>query len=68
METNSHTISNIELTEMWLDGKFDEVAWEITDSKQFMEKDKLIDFCLYFQKYVGEEDLRILQKFIKEDF
>ena len=39
METNSHTMSNIELTEMWLDGKFDEVIWEITDSKQFMEKD-----------------------------
>ena len=47
METNSHTMSNIELTEMWLDGKFDEVIWEITDSKQFMEKDRLIDFCLY---------------------
>ena len=61
-------MSNIELTEMWLDGKFDEVIWEITDSKQFMEKDRLIDFCLYFQKYVGEGDLRILQKFLKEDF
>ena len=36
METNSHTMSNIELTEMWLDGKFDEVIWEITDSIQFM--------------------------------
>ena len=68
METHSHTMSNIELTEMWLDGKFDEVIWEITDSKQFMEKDRLIDFCLYFQKYVGEADLRILQKILKEDF
>ena len=61
-------MSNIELTEMWLDGKFDEVMWEITDSTQFREKARLIEFSLYFQKYVGEADLRILQKILKEDF
>jgi hypothetical protein len=64
METNSHTMSNIELTDMWFDGKFNEVASHIIDSKEFMEKDRLIDFCLYFHKYVGRDELQILQKLI----
>ena len=60
-----HTqMNNIELTDMWLDGKFNEVASHITDSKEFQEKDRLIDFCLYFNKYVGQEELKVLSKLI----
>ena len=65
METNMHTqMTDIQLTEMWFDGKFNEVASHIADSKEFSEKDRLIDFCLYFNKYVGQEELKVLSKLI----
>ena len=56
--------SNIELTDLWFDGEYEKVAEVIKDSKDFLEKDRLIDFCLYFAKYVGDKELRILQKLI----
>ena len=57
-------MNNIELTDMWLDGKFNQVASHIADSKEFLEKDRLIDFCLYFHKYVGRAELKVLSKLI----
>jgi hypothetical protein len=56
---------NIELTEMWQDGKFEEVANIIKDSKEFSEKDRLIEFCLYFDKYLGRKELQVLHKFVQ---
>jgi len=57
-------MENIDLTELWQDGKYLEVASHITDSKEFLEKDRLMDFCIYFNRYIGEKDLLVLQKLI----
>ena len=45
-------MENIELTDLWYEGKYNEVASYITESKDFLEKDRLIDFCIYFSKYI----------------
>ena len=58
-------MENIELTDLWYDGKYNEVASYITDSKEFLEKDRLIDFCIYFNKYIGERELLTLKKLIE---
>ena len=55
-------MTNLELTEMWQDGKLNEVTAHILDSKDFMAKDRLIDFCVYFSKYLGLKELQVLQK------
>ena len=57
-------MENIELTDLWYEGKYNEVASYITESKDFLEKDRLIDFCIYFNRYIGEKDLLVLQKLI----
>ena len=57
-------MENIELTDLWYEGKYNEVASHITESKDFLEKDRLIDFCIYFNRYIGEKDLLVLQKLI----
>ena len=59
-------MENIDLTELWQDGKYTQVASHILDSKEFVEKDRLMDFCIYFNKYVGEKDLLVLQKLISD--
>ncbi|MBD36221.1 MAG: hypothetical protein CL512_05580 [Actinobacteria bacterium] len=61
---NKMNYENIELTEMWQDGKYEEVANAIRDSKEFSEKDRLIDFCLYFAKYLGNRELKVLHKLV----
>jgi len=58
-------MENIELTDLWQDGNFDEVASYILDSKEFLEKDRLIDFCIYFNKYIGERELVVLKKLVE---
>jgi hypothetical protein len=55
----------IQLTEMWQNREFNKVAEVICDSKEFLEKDRLIDFCAYFQKYLGENELKVLSKLIQ---
>jgi hypothetical protein len=57
-------MTNLELTEMWQDGEFNQVTSHILDSKEFMQKDRLIDFCVYFSKYLGFKELQVLQKLI----
>ncbi len=57
-------MTNLELTEMWQDGEFNQVTAHILDSKEFMQKDRLIDFCVYFSKYLGFKELQVLQKLI----
>jgi len=56
--------TNIELTDLWFEGEYEQVAEIIRDSKDFLEKDRLIDFCLYFDKYVGRRELEVLQKLV----
>ncbi len=56
--------TNIELTDLWFEGEYEQVAEIIRDSKDFLEKDRLIDFCLYFDKYVGRRELKVLQKLV----
>jgi hypothetical protein len=53
-----------ELTEFWRDGRFNIVVNHIQHSEQFSIRANLIDFCVYFNKYVGKEELKILQKLI----
>ena len=53
-----------ELIEFWRDGRFDIVVNHIQHSEQFSIRANLIDFCIYFDKYVGKEELNILQKLI----
>jgi hypothetical protein len=53
-----------ELTEFWQDGRFNIVVNHIQHSEQFSIRANLIDFCVYFNKYVGKEELKILQKLI----
>ena len=55
---------NIDLTDLWFDGEYEQVAGIIRDSKEFLEKDRLIDFCIYFDKYVGRKELQVLQKLV----
>ena len=52
------------LTELWLDGKYIEVANIIAHTAPFSNRANLINFCVYFEKYVGKEELKILQKLI----
>tara|TARA_R110001583_G_scaffold70887_2_gene200154 strand:- start:1599 stop:1778 length:180 start_codon:yes stop_codon:yes gene_type:complete len=59
-------MENIKLTDLWQDGRYSEVASHIVDSKEFLEKDRLMDFCIYFNKYIGERDLLILKKLISD--
>ena len=59
-------MENIKLTDLWSDGKYNEVASYISDSKEFLEKDRLIEFCIYFNKYIGERDLLVLKKLISD--
>ena len=59
-------MSNIDLTELWFDGKYTEVSSYILDAKEFQEKDRLMDFCLYFTKYVGGRELEVLHKLIAD--
>ena len=56
--------TNIELTDLWFEGEYEQVAEIIRDSKDFLEKDRLTDFCLYFDKYVGRRELEVLQKLV----
>ena len=56
----------IKLTEMWQDGEFEKVSSTILDSKEFMEKDRLMNFCMYFQKYLGTAELEVLIKLMQK--
>ena len=52
------------LTELWRDGKYIEVANIIAHTAPFSNRANLIDFCVYLHKYLGSNDLQILQKLI----
>lgn len=52
------------LTELWKDGKYIEVAEIVAHTAPFSNRAKLIDFCVYFEKYLGRDELRVLQRLI----
>ena len=54
----------LQLTERWQDGQYAQVADYIRHDIVFSNRANLIDFCIYFDKYVGKEELNILQKLI----
>jgi hypothetical protein len=53
-----------ELTELWRDGRFGLVVDYVRHSEQFSDRANLIDFCVYLNKYLGTEELQVLQKLI----
>ena len=54
----------IELTDLWQDGRFGLVLDYLRHSEQFSDRANLIDFCVYFAKYLGADELQVLQKLI----
>ena len=64
MEQDNQTNLFLQLTERWQDGQYAQVADYIRHDIVFSNRANLIDFCIYFDKYVGKEELNILQKLI----
>ena len=54
----------VELTDLWQDGRFGLVLDYLRHSEQFSDRANLIDFCVYFAKYLGADELQVLQKLI----
>lgn len=52
----------IELTEMWQDGRYSDVV-EIIFSEDW-DQARLSEFCAYFQKYLGANQLQLFYKFM----
>ena len=52
----------IVLTEMWHDCRFTEVG-NIINNEQWTYK-RVAEFCAYFMKYMGNDQLQILYKFL----
>lgn len=59
-----HKFDFAELTEFWQDGRYALVADYIRFSEQFSNRANLIDFCVYLHKYLGMEELKVLQRLI----
>lgn len=55
-------IEFVQLTEMWRDHKYVEVGEYIQSTN--WSKRRLAQFCAYFCKYLGNNQLNILYKFI----
>jgi hypothetical protein len=52
----------IVLTETWQNGNYDEVA-DIVNNSNWSHAE-LTSFCIYFVKYLGVQELEILQKIL----
>jgi len=52
----------IELTELWRDGKYNEVAQTINNES--WSNNQIMDFCCYFVKYFNREELEVLCKLV----
>ena len=52
------------LTELWRDGYYIEVANIVAHTEPFSNRANLINFCVYFEKYLGKEELKVLQRLI----
>ena len=64
MDQDNQSNLFLQLTERWQDGQYAQVADYIRHDIVFSNRANLIDFCIYFDKYVGKEELNILQKLI----
>ena len=53
---------NIHLSDMWHDGKYKEVADLITEEN--WSHSDIVNLSLYFVKFVGTRDLRVLMKLL----
>lgn len=51
-----------ELTEMWQDHQYNQIGIVIT--RENWSNTRLVEFCAYFCKYLGTDQLNILHKFI----
>jgi len=60
-KTNMNT-EYITLTELWKDGEYLQVGDIIRDEQ--WSASRVAEFCAYFVKYVGVNDLNILHRFI----
>ena len=52
----------IELTELWQDGEYNKVGRII--NREEWSRSRVAEFCLYFNKYVENGQLKILYKFL----
>ncbi len=52
----------IELTELWSDGKYELVGSII--NQEGWKPNKVAEFCSYFAKYCGLNELNLLHKFL----
>jgi hypothetical protein len=59
MNTNTEYIN---LTELWKDGKYGEVGNTI--NKENWSPAEVAEFCSYFNRYLGSNQLEILYKFL----
>lgn len=50
------------LTETWQNGNYDEVARLVRDSNWTCSE--LTSFCIYFARYLGIQELEVLQKLL----
>ena len=62
MECGVTSDKHLELTEMWQDGRYVEVGNFIKDNGWLPRE--TAEFCAYFCKYLGTNQLNILYKFI----
>ena len=52
----------IELTELWQDGEYNRVGSII--NKEEWSRSRVAEFCWYFNKYIGNGQLKLLYKFL----
>jgi hypothetical protein len=59
---NMKNTEYIALTELWQDGKYNNVANTINNEN--WSPRRVAEFCVYFNKYLGTEQLNILHKLL----
>ena len=63
MNKSTNTMTDyIKLTEMWQDGDYSKVA--LTINKEEWSKARLAEFCAYFNRFLGSNQLNLLHKFL----
>ena len=62
MKINNMKNQYIKLTELWQDGKYSSVGEFINKSN--WTNSEIVEFCSYFNNYLGKNQLDILYKFI----
>jgi hypothetical protein len=59
---NKYTTEYIELTDLWSHGEYNAVGRIIKEES--WSNQKVAEFCAYFAKYMGLNQLNILYKFL----